>query len=97
MDFSDLNDVEDEDTDLIVDYVYWTASRFSKVRTPHYACLDCPIRRGRANQGRNCCSKDTGNNYYTNDKTKWERHLQQHQQRGEIFPQDFFELELPVE
>ena len=99
MDYSDLNDVEDEEADLIVDYVYYASSRWAKTRTPHYACLDCSIRRAVIKQRvtTSCCSKDSGSNYYTDNKVKWERHLNQHLQRGDVFPQEFFELELPVE
>ena len=99
MDFSDLNDVEDEETDLIVDYVYYASSRWAKTLTPHYACLDCSIRRSAIKKrvSASCCSKDSGTNYYTNNKSQWQMHLNMHLQRGDVFPQEFFELELPVE
>jgi len=87
----DVNDVEDEDPD-----VYCDMANYKRMRTwsINYICYNCPIKtEGRKKSRDGSCCTDK-RNYATPNLEMWHKHLDMHRSRGEVVPQEYYEMRI---
>jgi len=87
----DVNDVDDEDPD-----VYCDMAPYKKMRSwrMSYICYNCSmqIEAYRKLKDGGCCSDKS--KFATTQIETWHKHLDRHRSRGEVVPQEYYEMRI---